>query len=63
MATTKQIQNHPNYDANDFAYLTAKGGTKAEILTRWNEERAAGNSACRWNGHFAQMKLNAVTAH
>ena len=60
MNTAAQILNHPNYSADDYAYLSAKGWTPAQILARWNEERAAGGRACQWNGIGAASKLAAT---
>jgi hypothetical protein len=53
----RKIQTHANFNADDYAYLAAKGWTDAEILKRWNEERAAGKSACTWNTFGARSKL------
>lgn len=55
-----KLASHPNHDANDLAYLRAKGWKDAEILKRWTEERAAGGTACRWNGIGAAAKLRNV---
>ncbi|WP_338618359.1 hypothetical protein [Pigmentiphaga sp. CHJ604] len=54
------IRNHRNYDADDYAYLAAKGWSDAEILARWDQEAARGNGACRWQGEVARAKLKAV---
>lgn len=54
---TNTIRNHRNYDADDYAYLNAKGYTDSEILARWNEEAAEGKGPCRWTHHQAQAKL------
>ena len=61
MQTTDTIQNHLNYDADDFAYLTAKGWTEAEILARWDAEAKSGKGPCRWQTESARIKLAAVT--
>lgn len=61
MTTADAILQHPNYDADDYAYLAAKGWTDVEILTRWNEEVARGTSPCRWQTETARSKLAAVT--
>ena len=56
-----QIQEHRNYDANDYDYLAAKGWTDAEILARWDQEAASGKGVCRWESCTAQAKFRAVT--
>lgn len=56
----KAIRNHRNYDANDYAYLSAKGWSDEEILRRWDEESAQGKGPCRWDHHIAQSKLRAT---
>lgn len=58
---TKAILNHVQYDADDYAYLAAKGWTNTQILTRWDEEAKEGGP-CRWNGKWAQAKLNSTIA-
>jgi len=58
---TQAIQTHPSYDADDYAYLNAKGWTDQEILDRWTHEAKQGNGPCRWTGAQAVSKLNAVT--
>ena len=63
MKTPRAILIHRNYDADDYAYLTAKGWSTDEILARWTEEAARGNGPCRWEGATARAKLAAVTAH
>lgn len=60
---TKAIRNHRNYDANDFAYLAAKGWSDEEILARWDEEAKLGRGPCRWTDPIAKAKLAAVTAY
>lgn len=57
---SKKILNHTNYDADDYAYLSAKGWTNTQILARWTEEAAAGNQACRWETYGAKAKLAAT---
>lgn len=52
---------HSNYDADDYAYLTAKGWSDDEILARWSEEAAHGNGPCHWESASARAKLAAVT--
>ncbi len=50
------ITSHPNYNQDDFDYLTAKGWTQHQILTRWTQEHAAGQGPCDWSnarGKFA----------
>ena len=59
--TTDAIQKHPNYDADDYAYLAAKGWTDAQILARWDAEAASGQGPCRWQSETARRKLAAVT--
>ena len=58
-----KITDHCNYDADDYAYLAAKGWTDAQILARWNEEAARGTGPCRWESATARSKLAAVTGH
>lgn len=48
MKAPRAILSHSNYDADDYAYLVAKGWTNAEILARWSEEAQRGNDPCRW---------------
>lgn len=55
-----QIQTHPNFNADDLVYLTAKGWTQDEILARWDLERREGKSACRWDSYGARAKLAAT---
>lgn len=61
MQIANAIRNHRNYDADDYAYLTAKGWTDAQILARWDEEAARGAAPCRWQTESARTKLAAVT--
>ena len=61
MKTTTPLEQHSNYDADDYAYLTAKGWTDSEIRARWDEEAKSGNPACRWQTESARAKLAAVT--
>jgi len=61
MKPARAILTHSNYDADDYAYLTAKGWSNDEILARWSEEAARGNGPCRWEGETARAKLAAVT--
>jgi hypothetical protein len=61
MKPARAILSHSNYDADDYAYLTAKGWTDAQILARWNEEAARGTGPCRWKSATARSKLAAVT--
>lgn len=61
MNPTRAILAHPNFGADDDAYLAAKGWSNAEILARWTEEAAHGNGPCRWEGVPACAKLAAVT--
>ena len=56
MKTPKYITNHPNYNADDYAYLRGKGWTSKEIHTRWNKESGPTN----WNGYWNQQKLASV---
>lgn len=60
---TKAIQNHPQFDADDFAYLAAKGWTNAEIVARWDQEAKSGKGPCRWTDPIAKAKLAAVTTY
>lgn len=61
MQTNTPLQQHTNYNADDHAYLTAKGWTDSEILARWDAEAKSGNGPCRWQTEFARCKLAAVT--
>jgi len=61
MKPTHAILTHSNFDADDYAYLTAKGWSNGEILARWTEEAAHGNGPCRWESGSARAKLAAVT--
>ena len=61
MKPASAILTHSNYDADDYAYLAAKGWTDAQILARWNEEAARGIGPCRWESATARSKLAAVT--
>ncbi|MEO4030677.1 hypothetical protein ABH313_21830 [Chromobacterium vaccinii] len=56
----RQIQNHPNFDADDYAYLRAKGWSDEDILHRWQDEAASGQPACRWAAPVARQKLQSV---
>jgi protease II len=55
-----ELQRHRQYDADDYSYLRAIGWTDAKILARWDQEAAAGNTPCRWEGEGARGKLNAA---
>jgi hypothetical protein len=59
--TTNPIQNHTNYDADDYAYLSAKGWTDEQIEARWDQEAASGTGPCQWQTESARSKLAAVT--
>jgi hypothetical protein len=61
MQTNNATQNHANYNADDYAYLTAKGWTDEQILERWNSEAASGKGPCQWQSESARSKLAAVT--
>jgi hypothetical protein len=61
MTPLNKITDHRNYDADDYAYLTAKGWTDAEILARWDAEVKSGVGPCRWQTAAARSKLAAVT--
>jgi hypothetical protein len=61
MIPLKKITAHRNYDADDYAYLTAKGWTEAEILARWDAEAQSGLAPCRWETPAARVKLAKVT--
>lgn len=61
MKPTRALLAHPNFDADDYAYLAAKGWRNSEILARWTEEAARSNGPCRWAGDTASAKLTAVT--
>lgn len=60
MQTTDTLQKHPNYDADDYAYLSAKGWTDEEIQTRWDAEAKDGKGPCRWQTESARRKLESV---
>ena len=61
MQTPDALHNHRNYDADDYAYLIAKGWTDAEILARWDAEAKSGNGPCRWQSASARSTLAAIT--
>ena len=61
MQTTTPLEQHSNYDVDDYAYLAAKGWSDAEILARWDAEANSGKAACRWQTESARSKLAAVT--
>ena len=61
MSPNRYLLAHPNFDADDYAYLCAKGWRNDEILARWTEEAARGNGPCCWEGDTARSKLAAVT--
>lgn len=57
MKAPKYITSHANFNADDFAYLTAKGYSAKEIKARWDEEAGQGKGACSWGSFGAQLKL------
>ncbi len=57
MKASQKILNHSNYNADDYAYLVAKGWTNSEIAARWTEEAKAGKGPCSWNSYGANLKL------
>ena len=59
-ATNNALDRHANYDANDLAYLRAKGYDDAEILAIWERDASSGEGPCRWEHPVAQAKLRAV---
>ena len=59
-ATTNALERHANYDADDLAYLRAKGYDDAEILALWERDALSGEGPCRWEHPVAQAKLRAV---
>jgi hypothetical protein len=61
MQTNTALQQHANYDADDYAYVAAKGWTDAEIAARWDAEAKSGKGPCRWQTDSARSKLAAVT--
>ena len=61
MTPDNKITDHGNYDADDYAYLIAKGWTDAQILARWDAEVQCGKGPCRWQTESARSKLAAVT--
>ncbi len=61
MITLDKITDHRNYDADDLAYLVAKGWTDADILARWDAEAQSGMGACKWTTPSARVKLAIVT--
>lgn len=62
MNAAHEILTHSNYDADDYAYLVAKGWSDEEILARWTAEAAHGQGPCRWESEGARAKLAAVTS-
>lgn len=60
MEANNAIQNHANYNADDYVYLTAKDWTDEQILTRWDSEAASGKGPCQWQSESARSKLAAV---
>lgn len=58
--TNTAIRNHSNYDADDYAYLSAIGWTDADIVARWDAEARGGKGPCRWQSAPARSKLAAV---
>jgi len=61
MTNLNNITDHRNYDADDLAYLTAKGWTEAEILARWDAEAKSGKGPCKWTTPSPRVKLAIVT--
>jgi hypothetical protein len=61
MNTTNAIQNHANYNADDYDYLAAKGWTDEQIQARWDQEASNGIGPCQWQTESARNKLTAVT--
>jgi len=61
MTPDQKLIEHGNYDADDYAYLIAKGWTDAQILARWDAEAKSGKDACPWQTESARSKLAAVT--
>ncbi len=60
MNPSQAILNHRNFDADDYAYLVAKGWGEEEILTRWTNEAEHGQGPCRWATEGARAKLASV---
>jgi hypothetical protein len=54
------IESHANYDADDLAYLRAKGYSDAEIRGIWDRDARSGKGPCRWEHPTAQAKLHDV---
>ena len=48
MQTNDAIQQHANYAADDYAYLSTKGWTAAAIAARWDAVAKRGKGPCRW---------------
>lgn len=55
------LTRHPQYTANDLAYLRAKGWTDQQISDRWDMERAVGHGPCGWETNHD--KLRAVVGY
>jgi hypothetical protein len=60
MTTLINISKHQNYNADDYAYLAAKGWTEEQIQARWEQEAASGTGPCRWQTEGARAKLASV---
>ena len=60
MNTATKILQHPQYTADDYAYLRSKGWSDAEILKRWDSEHRDGVAPCTWHTPAARAKLASV---
>lgn len=58
----KYLQNHAQFNADDYAYLQAKGWTNKQIAERWDQEKTDGRRPCSWKGYGAKRKLAATLA-
>ena len=55
--STARIKKHPQYTADDYKYLSAKGYTDDEILRMWDKERDRGTTPVTWSSPTAKAKL------
>src|SRR5690606_4050377 len=61
MNAAHEILTHSNYDADDYAYLIAKGWSDDENLIRCPAEAANGQGTCRCKSETACPKSTAPT--
>jgi protease II len=60
MNTATKILQHPQYTADDYAYLRSKGWSDTQILKRWTSEQRQGAAPCTWQTPSARAKLAAT---